>query len=97
MADRLITARAMQLAERIELKGLERGEKISSNPLAFPAGAGGTVALSDEYDLAPRARAIGQKLKVIRETADTMGDLLSTRTVTVWNGTSSRSLPLRSC
>ncbi len=45
MADRLITARAMQLAERIELKGLERGEKISSNPLAFPAGAGGTVAL----------------------------------------------------
>jgi uncharacterized Rmd1/YagE family protein len=25
-------------------------------------------------------RAIGQKLEVIRETADTMGDLLSTRT-----------------
>lgn len=36
--------------------------------------------LADEYDLAPRARAIGQKLEVIRETADTMGDLLSTRT-----------------
>jgi uncharacterized Rmd1/YagE family protein len=36
--------------------------------------------LTDEYDLAPRARAIGQKLEVIRETADTMGDLLATRT-----------------
>jgi uncharacterized Rmd1/YagE family protein len=36
--------------------------------------------LTDEYDLGPRARAIGQKLVVIRETADTMGDLLSTRT-----------------
>ena len=38
------------------------------------------MKLADEYDLAPRARAIGQKLEVIRETADTMGDLLSTRT-----------------
>jgi uncharacterized Rmd1/YagE family protein len=36
--------------------------------------------LTDEYDLGPRARAIGQKLEVVRETADTMGDLLSTRT-----------------
>jgi uncharacterized Rmd1/YagE family protein len=36
--------------------------------------------LTDEYDLGPRTRAIGQKLEVIRETADTMGDLLSTRT-----------------
>jgi uncharacterized Rmd1/YagE family protein len=36
--------------------------------------------LTDEYDLGPRARAIGQKLEVIRETADTMADLLSTRT-----------------
>jgi len=36
--------------------------------------------LTDEYDLGPRARAIGQKLEVIRETADTMGDLLATRT-----------------
>jgi uncharacterized Rmd1/YagE family protein len=36
--------------------------------------------LTDEYDLGPRARAIGQKLEVIRETADTMRDLLSTRT-----------------
>jgi uncharacterized Rmd1/YagE family protein len=38
------------------------------------------VKLADEYDLAPRARAIGQKLEVIRDTADTMADLLSTRT-----------------
>jgi uncharacterized Rmd1/YagE family protein len=36
--------------------------------------------LTDEYDLGSRARAIGQKLEVIRETADTMADLLSTRT-----------------
>jgi len=36
--------------------------------------------LADDYDLGPRARAIGQKLEVIRETADTMADLLSTRT-----------------
>ena len=36
--------------------------------------------LTDEYDLGPRARAVGQKLEVIHETADTMGDLLATRT-----------------
>ena len=36
--------------------------------------------LTDEYDLGSRARAVGQKLEVIRETADTMADLLSTRT-----------------
>jgi uncharacterized Rmd1/YagE family protein len=36
--------------------------------------------LADEYDLVPRARAVGQKLEVIRETAGTMADLLSTRT-----------------
>ena len=36
--------------------------------------------LAEEYDLGSRARAIGQKLEVIRETADTMADLLSTRT-----------------
>src|SRR5262249_4678055 len=36
--------------------------------------------VTDEYDLGPRARAVGQKLEVIRETADTMADLLSTRT-----------------
>jgi uncharacterized Rmd1/YagE family protein len=38
------------------------------------------VKLTDEYDIRPRARAIGQRLEVIRETADTMADLLSTRT-----------------
>jgi len=38
------------------------------------------VKLTDEYDIGPRARAIGQRLVVIRETADTMADLLSTRT-----------------
>lgn len=38
------------------------------------------IKLADDYDLAPRARAIGQKLEVIRETADTMRDLLTTRT-----------------
>lgn len=38
------------------------------------------VKLADDYDLAPRARAIGQKLEVIRETADTMRDLLATQT-----------------
>jgi uncharacterized Rmd1/YagE family protein len=36
--------------------------------------------LTDEYDLGSRARAVGQRLEVIRETADTMADLLSTRT-----------------
>lgn len=36
--------------------------------------------LVDEYDLPQRARAIERKLVVIRETADTMADLISTRT-----------------
>ena len=36
--------------------------------------------LVDEYDLPPRARAIERKLVVIRETADTQVDLISTRT-----------------
>jgi uncharacterized Rmd1/YagE family protein len=36
--------------------------------------------LVDEYDLPARARAIERKLAVIRETADTITDLLSTRT-----------------
>lgn len=36
--------------------------------------------LVDEYDLPARARAIERKLIVIRETADTITDLLSTRT-----------------
>lgn len=36
--------------------------------------------LVDEYDLTARARAVERKLVVIRETADTISDLISTRT-----------------
>ena len=36
--------------------------------------------LVDEYDLPQRARAIERKLVVIRETADTIVDLIATRT-----------------
>ena len=36
--------------------------------------------LVDEYDLGARARAVGRKLDVIRESADTMTDLIATRT-----------------
>ena len=36
--------------------------------------------LVDEYDLPARARAVGRKLDVIRESADTMTDLIATRT-----------------
>jgi uncharacterized Rmd1/YagE family protein len=45
MSDRVIGARALQLGERIDLKGLERADQVSSNPLAFPAGADGMVVL----------------------------------------------------
>ena len=34
----------------------------------------------DEYDLPQRGRAIERKLAVIQETADTLTDLVSTRT-----------------
>jgi len=36
--------------------------------------------LVDEYDLGARGRAIGRKLDVIRETADTLTELVATRT-----------------
>jgi uncharacterized Rmd1/YagE family protein len=36
--------------------------------------------LVDEYDLPARARAIERKLVIIRESADTITDLISTRT-----------------
>lgn len=36
--------------------------------------------LVDDYDLIPRARAIGRKLDVIKETTSTLGDLIATRT-----------------
>src|SRR5882724_6144559 len=45
MNDRPLFARALQLAERIDLKGLERAEQFSSNPLAFKVATGGTVVL----------------------------------------------------
>ena len=40
-----ITARALQLGERIDFKGLERADSFSKNPLAFRTPAGGTVVL----------------------------------------------------
>ena len=36
--------------------------------------------LVDEYDLPARVRAVGRKLSVIRETAETVTDLIATRT-----------------
>jgi hypothetical protein len=45
MSNRSFHARALQLAERIDLKGLERSDQVSSNPLAFRVASGGTVAL----------------------------------------------------
>lgn len=38
------------------------------------------VKLIDEYDLKSRANAISQKLDVIKDAADTLGDILTTRT-----------------
>ncbi len=40
-----ISIRALQLGERIDLKGLEREDAFSSNPLGFRTRAGGTVVL----------------------------------------------------
>lgn len=40
-----ITARAHQLGERIDLKGLERDDCFSKNPLGFVTSSGGTVVL----------------------------------------------------
>jgi hypothetical protein len=45
MSEGVLTVRALQLAERIELKGLERADQFSSNPLAFNTSSGGTVVL----------------------------------------------------
>lgn len=42
---RRITARALLLGDRIDASGLERSDMLSSNPLAFAAGAAGFVAL----------------------------------------------------
>lgn len=40
-----ITVRALQVCERIDLKGLERADSFSKNPLAFKTPSGGTVVL----------------------------------------------------
>lgn len=40
-----LQVRALQLGERIDVKGLEREDAFSSNPLAFRTRSGGTVAL----------------------------------------------------
>ena len=40
-----LIARALQVAERIDLKGLERHDQFSSSPLAFRTAGGGTVVL----------------------------------------------------
>ena len=42
---RQMTARALQLGERIDIKGLERADSFSKNPLAFSTPSGGSVVL----------------------------------------------------
>ena len=41
--NRPVSARALQLGEKIDTKGLERGDHFSKNPLAFATPSGGTV------------------------------------------------------
>lgn len=45
MADLSIRARALQVGERLETRGLERDDAFSQNPLAFPVPGGGTTVL----------------------------------------------------
>ena len=45
MSEQVLVVRALQLAERIDLKGLERADQFSSNPLAFKVAGGGTAVL----------------------------------------------------
>lgn len=40
-----VTARALLVADRLDTAGLERSDVLSTNPLAFPAGANGMVTL----------------------------------------------------
>ena len=40
-----LTARALQLGERLDIKGLERADSFSKNPLAFRTPSGATVVL----------------------------------------------------
>ena len=92
MNNREINVRALQLGERIEVKGLEREDAFSSVPLAFRTSGEGIAVLFksgaavfigmnpvDEEALI-RGLAISRKLDVIRGTADTLTDLFATRT-----------------
>lgn len=45
MSEQGLLARALQLGERIDLKGLERDDVFSTSPLAFRTSEGGTVVL----------------------------------------------------
>ncbi|MCK6454703.1 MAG: RMD1 family protein [Alphaproteobacteria bacterium] len=63
-----------RLAERVDLD--EKPDLLWDHPELERFWA----KLVDEYDLPQRARAIERRLAVIRETADTITDLISTRT-----------------
>ena len=63
-----------RLADRVDLDA--KPDVLWDNPALERFWA----KLVDEYDLPQRARAIERKLAVIRETAETMTDLISTRT-----------------
>jgi len=63
-----------RLAERVDLD--EKPDVLWDHPELERFWA----KLVDEYDLPQRARAIERRLAVIRETADTITDLISTRT-----------------
>jgi uncharacterized Rmd1/YagE family protein len=43
--DERVTARALLIGDRLDTAGLERSDVLSTNPLAFPAGAHGMVTL----------------------------------------------------
>src|SRR5262245_45550670 len=45
MSNVSLVARALQLADRIDVKGLERPDQFSSLPLAFRVGGAGAVVL----------------------------------------------------
>src|SRR5947209_4103999 len=74
MNDGPLVARALQLAERIELKGLERSDQFSSSPLAM------TVALAyDERRITQafdRVVPIASSLKQRKLLAGSQGDLV---------------------
>ncbi|MCC7046325.1 MAG: RMD1 family protein [Alphaproteobacteria bacterium] len=72
MAGDSFSIRALQLGDRIELKGLERDDAFSKNPLAFRLSGGGMVALFKSgaavfVDLSPVEedeiiRSLGQRI-----------------------------------